>query len=657
MAKQTRIKPFRNIKQMAPTAPVHTALKGPVQINETISLSPASHAKLLSHVVSRLQFANTQRKSLIDRWALIDRELSGYIQLSDDDKKRKADTDLGRGPKPYAVSIQFTEAHLDEIVTFLMSVLFPDDGMYKAITEKDKQDLANGFSSLLNKHAQKFGHYRQLARAVRDMLVYNIGGNVPDWRQIRGTRIKNSDNKTEAVIEKNAVIFEGNAIDVIDMYNFMWDVAVTDIVDLKTKGEFFALVEPMQPWRLNMMLQRGEIYNLPENLETTAQGPNGTRYYYEREVYRHGSGRTATGSGGTNYVEALSGGTVTSLGAKHELVSFYGWLNPKEMGLGEEDELQVWILSVLNSDRIIFGAPVKEAHGMLPVTLGMPWEDGFALSTNSIAERLIPLQRFASHEMNIRQEAARKALYGVLFYDKNVIPFDEKNPVDLTAGSIPVKLPGQDKDIRRHINYVNHQPQVGDTGENINLAVELMNALQPANNPQQVADIDRATQYQAAATVQGSNRRGYKIAKIIDDQAFTPLREMQAKNILAFQPSMKLLDPAGNPVEINPSQLRDAEFEFAISEGMKGIDRMIVALAYKELIGMILQSQYQTEIDVIGIIDYYSSLLGDKVDFGQFRHSNEFDALPLEAKQMAVQLLQQATAAQQEAEGGGEPAQ
>jgi len=648
----TKIKPFRNIKQMNTPNPVPHTLAGPVQVNETITLNASQHANLISHITTRLQFANTQRQALIARWALIDRELSGYIELSDDDKKRKADTDLGRGPKPYAVSIQFTEAHLDEIVTFLMTVLFPDDGMYKAITEKDKQDLATGFSSLLNKHAQKFGHYRQLARAVRDMLVYNIGGNVPDWRQIRGTVIRNSPDKTSPVVEKNAVVFEGNSIDVIDMYNFLWDVAVTDIVDLKSKGEFFALVEPMQPWRLKMMLQRGEIFNLPADLETTGAGPSGTKYYYEREVFRHGSGKPTAAATGTNYIEALSGGRVTSLGANHELVNFYGWLNPKDMGLGTDDEMQVWILSVLNSNRIIFAAPVKEAHGMLPVTLGMPWEDGFSLSTNSVAERLIPLQRFASHEMNIRQEAARKALYGVLFYDKNVIPFDEKNPVDLTAGTIPIKLPGQDKDIRRHIQYVNHQPQVGDTGENINLAIELMNSLHPANNPQQVADIDRATQYQAAATVQGTNRRGYKIAKIIDDQAFTPLREMQTKNILAFQPSMKLLDPSGNPIEINPSQLREAEFEFAISEGMKGIDRMIVALAYKEIIGMILQSQYQTQVDIIGLLDYYSSLLGDKVDFGQFKFTNEFDMLPIEAKQMAFELLQQAQAAQQ----GGEAA-
>ena len=67
-----------------------------------------------------------------------------------------------------------------------------------------------------------------------------------------------------------------------------------------------------------------------------------------------------------------------------------------------------------------------------------------------------------------------------------------------------------------------------------------------------------------------------------------------------------------------------------------------------------MQSQAAAnQIDVVAVIDYWTGLLGDNTDFTQFRIESPIDTLPVEQKDLAFQLLQQALAAPQG--GGGQP--
>ena len=187
-----------------------------------------------------------------------------------------------------------------------------------------------------------------------------------------------------------------------------------------------------------------------------------------------------------------------------------------------------------------------------------------------------------------------------------------------------------------------------------------MQKMLPTDITSQVASLERATQYQAAATVQGGHKREHKIAKTMYDQCYTRLRTMMMYNTFQFQETVEIFDnETGEVVEINPADFRDAKIEFAISDGLKGIDRLHVSESLKEVINMMLQSQVAVQqVDVVDIIDYYMNLVGDKTDFKQFKYKSEMDKLPVEQRDMAFQLLQQAMAAQEAATAeGGAPAQ
>lgn len=615
-----------------------------VRIASTITINEKQHDKLISHIKDRLLFGDELRKVQVDRFTLIDKEIAGYIRLDDDDLKREKDNLLGKGPKVTDTVLPLTIAQLDESITVLLSMLAPDDGIYSAIAIREKQKVAKGFATLMNKNADIFGHYRNMARGLFEMMKYNIGGFLIEWKELHGNMIT-TDADGGAKIE-NTVVFAGNSVEVLDQYNFIYDISVHP-VDLPTKGEFFALVDVKTQFRLKKMAADEEVFGIDRFINKTDMT---TKYFQVRpEIYADHSGRGGH-SGRTNWIEVLSAGTSQDVRVGIELVDFYGWINPTDFGLSKTDEFQIWRFTMAADKYIVSATHLNNAHGSLPIALGAPWEDGFGAQTKAYSEHLFPYQRFASFQINVHQRAARKSLYGVTIYNQRIIP--NLDNADMLSAKIPALPPGQDFDLRKAIMQFNDGPDTSNTLRDIEAMDGLMQKILPTDLLKQVASLERATQYQAASTVQGANRRNLKNAKIIDDQCFKRVRHIQMYNIFQFQQTIEILNDNGEVTEINPADFRSAQLEFDISDGLKGLDKLSIVEGIKDVINMMLQSQIaSSRVDIVAIIDYWTSLLGEKTDFTQFKIKDVLDTLDPEQRQLAVQLFEQSVQQQQQQDG------
>ena len=77
-------------------------------------------------------------------------------------------------------------------------------------------------------------------------------------------------------------------------------------------------------------------------------------------------------------------------------------------------------------------------------------------------------------------------------------------------------------------------------------------------------------------------------------------------------------------------------------------------MAIQDVINTIVQSQQASQqIDVTGLINYWTSFIGDKTDFSQFKFKSEMDKLPPEQRDQAFQVYQQFLAAQEQQGGQG----
>lgn len=612
-----------------------------VHLSNAITITQAQHKKLIDDLTGMLEFADPVRKDQIRKFEAIDREVAGYLKLDEDDRKRKRDTEKGYGPKVYDTSLPLTMTQLDEAITFFMSVIAAEDGLYHAVAPKDKQQVAKAFAALMNEHAETFQHERHLGMFLFDCLKYNFGALCPEWREVYGNKIENTA-ANQPLVRENTVVSKGNALEWVDPYNFWYDVSV-DPTSLYSKGQFFATGEAMTNFRIRKMAQDKLLFNT----ESVLKESQTVQEWIEKRPQIRTSDQH---SSETDWVSILSRGqTKNVIGAGHEVIKFHAWINPKDYGLSPTDQLQIWRLWMVDGKYIVHAQHLNNAHALLPISIGMPWEDGFREQTKSFAEMLMPLQRFASFQMNIHQRAARKSLYGLTVYNSR-LNLDEVD--DLTAAKIPYNGDPSD-DIRKMIAQFRDAPDTANTMQDISNVIELMQKVLPTDILKQVAGLERATQYQAAATVQGANRRNLKIAKLLNVQALAPSRHMQMFNILQYQDEMEILTEEGELQTVNPTDFRDTNLRFTISDGLKGLDKLAIVMNIKEVLNSVLQSQQASQVfDVGQIINYWTSLLGDKTDFSQFRFENEFDKLDPQQKQIAFQLLQRAAAAQQEGQEG-----
>jgi len=619
------------------------------RLNDTLTLTEKQHTKLLDHLRGLMDLGAPMRDVRANRYEFIDREVYGYLLLSEDDKKRERDNRRGKGLKVVDVKLPMTLVKLEDAVVQSLLLLAPDEAMYNAVAPREQQDVAKGFAALMNQHDETFGHYAELAKFIFNAYKYNWAGIMAEWREIKGSQINNAA-AGGVEIQHDQVLYAGNRLETTDAYNTFYDPAV-EPKDVYQEGEFVAVVDLKRRFWLRKQAHYGRLFNLERLMDNSAFK---ARYYRQRPVI---DPYAAAGiEGGTNWVSLLSMSTESDIEDVdvHERIRILVFLDPREYGLvpaSEPSTMQVWEFHIGDSGVIMYGKAQDNAHGYLPLCITTPNDDGFGWQTKSWAEHLIPLNRFASFQMNVHQRAARKSLYGLLFYDSNLFPSLGSDEEDFVAGKIPARTTAQDIDFRKRVMQITDAPDTGNTMRDIGDIDKLMEQILPTQLQRQVADLERATQYQAAATVLGGSRRPLKLTKIINSQAINPLRFMQMQNIFQYASAIEIVGQDGNIVQADPTAFRNTKLVFAMSDGMKGLDRLTLIITIKEVLNNIIQSQAALqEFDVPALIDYWTGLIGDYTDFKQFRHQTPFDQLTPEQKQQAFLLLQQAL--QQAQEGG-----
>ena len=253
------------------------------QVSNEITLSEKQHADLVEYIKVRLDFAKEFHTTKTDRFEAIDREIAGYMVLDEEDKQRQRDNAKGYGPKVHDVNIPLVATQCDEAVTFFSTVFFPEEGPYNAVTEASKEEVAKGFSRLMNKHASYFKHFSHFTKGCYSGMKYNLGLWMVEWAQVMGSKVTNATTGAGPSVKSNELIMAGNKLEFQNPYNTLLDPTVHP-TELHEKGEFFATVEALTTFRLRLMEQKGEIFNVSAIVDKESgrtQGDFEASYYTE----------------------------------------------------------------------------------------------------------------------------------------------------------------------------------------------------------------------------------------------------------------------------------------------------------------------------------------------------------------------------------------
>ena len=621
---------------------------------------PANHQRnnkaLEDYVFTRIDSCNTNiRTELCRKFEFIDKEVNTFLLLSKEDQERMREQLLGKSLKPTDHKLPLIFTQLDDAVTFIMDVFNPSSKLFQGIGGNlSEQQVTNAFTDLLNNHAQEGQYFRHIARSVFSGLKYNIGGVEVFWKENKGTIVGTRREDQSVELQEGEITSAMNKIRVIDPYNFIWDPN-SDLVDIPYDAEWAATIEIKTKFYLERLKENEAVYNTAE-IDKLSKGLY--HNYYKRRPKTRDYFTVSDDADATNWEEIgrqirNEDGKDIAMTGKYELIKWTGWLNPKDFGLADTNKLRIWRLIYLvdNEHKIlVWDNEKKDAHNLLPYCMNMPIESELEFDQKSYGEHLMAFQTFSSFLMNAHQRATRKALYGITVYNPNVVDLSQLG--DDVVGAIPFRSNVYDKAIKDSIAQFHDAPQTENNIVQISNMNELMQYILPTDQRRTVSNLQRATRYQASASVQGHNRRSYKIAKVIDVQEFTPMKAILLSNIQQYQQALTIINAEGKEVEIDPAKFREGKIYYNIGGALKGLDKLLTIDIIEKVISNVIQNQQASaEMDVPGLINYLSSLAGEEADLTRFRRTPEDQQRLLELQRPAGLGAQAATEAGGEGDG------
>lgn len=652
-----------------------------VQVNAGTTIDKSDHDRLLLHCRTLLdQFRTVARYRHLRRmrhaWANFQAVAAEGLSH---DEAAQLRANSPTTTLDHYLTLPFVYQKVKDLASIIGGIVFPPTGMYAAISTKNQLKFARSFSTEMNRHAVRFGHYPEAMSALENMIRYNIAGLHVSWDKVYG-QVGQKKSPEGGVQFKRGVVYEGNRLTSIDPFNLYYDTTVSKLNELGLNGEFVAYAARDSLFRVRARIKAGEYFGSTELGDDSYDGtviasdymgyyylaPNYILEHWEKNNHEQQNGPPETHYNEIDWNEmashSMSGGTSSVNGLSNrglvELVHMYVRLDADDYGLmpeepetesgGETEEgITVWHIVILNGKRIILAEPDQSPHGLLPIQVAsLESDDNSDMNEKSIADYLRPFQEHITDIIAKVQMSLKKGLLGgITVYDSKHVRLDTlKNPL---GSYVPIENLPNDSDIRRHITQFSETPDTAHSLDHVTQLMRMMEQVIPTNQGQQVADLQRATEFQAAATIAASNKRSLVLAKIADDTMFNPVRRMQLLNIMQNMQTIDIPDENGEMQPVGTDVFLSAGLEFDISSGLIGIDRLIMSNRLWQVITAVIQSNLAQTTDMFALIDYYITLLGDPTDFRSFKLQSPFDNMTPEQKAMAVQALQIASNGQQ----------
>lgn len=382
---------------------------------EGLDLRPASeaHRKILEMVLLRANDSSSHIKKKKDVWDRIDKTISAYVPLSEEERRVKDGDDR----KPTSIVVPMSAAILDTLLTYLIAAFIRRPLFrYTGVGDEDMVGAAL-LERVVDNHCNKFTVALPLIVQMRDSLAYGFGVAAPIWKQTYGyQRVASQFVGADGVpisYRKYGVECEGNALVNIDPRHYLPDPSMS-IHDVQG-GEYAGWIE-----RTNVMALLEEERNSPETTFNVKYLKGASRTSWKSQFFEDRSQRTTESQMGRD------GNTMTQI---VDVVSMYINLIPKDMGLGDGEYPEKWKIRVAGDSVIIGCQPLGLDHNRIPLTVAAPDFDGYSSTPTGRMELMYGLQEATDFFMSSHIANVRKAINDMLVVDPSLINMhDLANP-------------------------------------------------------------------------------------------------------------------------------------------------------------------------------------------------------------------------------------
>lgn len=578
------------------------------------------HTFVLEKLKELLRSSEIKMSDFHARWRVNELKMQAFIQLSDYEKMLKQLNDEGKASSPVSITVPFTFATINTIVTYLFHTFGGRRPVFALGTYNNKQiNMVNGAELLLQYNCDHMRFLRHLYQFLLDDEVYGVAIMRMLWtskkRRVRvfetvdpmvaalgqsvlGTALPERTSRVE-----NRVMFEGSDVSTIDPFMFFPDPRVP-MTELNTKGEFcfWRAFEGLHKLKLDE--SNGQIFHVSAAKKQMPEA------YGKSDSYRGMRGDR----------ESVSGiGENTSLKQYYQVDQGAVWIVPKDWGFGNTDKPELWLFTMLNKSQIVQAEPLDLFHDRLPVAIAESNSMGYAFGQLATADYLAPMQDTMSWLVNSHIYNVRAVLNNQLVVDPSKIEMEDlKNPEP--GKLIRLKnVPFGGMDIRQAVM----QLPVGDVTRNhLNdfelfgkMASDLTGASDNLRGLQESGGRKTATEVRISGEA-GASRLAAK-ARLISSQALVDIAEQMVCNYQQFLTKEMEFRIVGDGMEqsviVTPETLSQTEFYFPVHDGTLPMDKIGMLDIWREIFQGILTEptgRLSQTYDITKIFEFIAKLGG-----------------------------------------------
>jgi hypothetical protein len=469
-------------------------------------------------------------------------------------------------------------------VVYQSSVFLTGNPIFESVASPEYQDAAMQLNAVIEEQQIRGGWVAQLMQHFRNGAKHNLAALEVDWKRVVTAALETDLGISSTQAIPKEIIWEGNSIRNLDLYNTFWDTRV-DPVDVPAKGEFAGFTELMSRVALKQFLN-----SLPYNTNVTAAfestvGGNGHTYYTpilnpncfksDKDMY----GIAGSGMDWEAWVTASKSEVKIDYKNMYEVSTIYARIIPSDFNIRVPyaGTPQVWKFIIVNHNVIVYSERQTNAHGLIPILFSQPNADGLGHQTKSLAENVAPFQSIASAMWNSVIAARRRAISDRGIYDPSKIDAKHINS-DNPAAKIPVRPSAYGKPVSDSYYPIPFRDdQSGILMQESQSVIQMANLVSGQNQVRQGQFVKGNKTRQEFDTVMGNaNGRDQSTSMLYESQLFTPLKEIIKLNILQYQGGTSIYNREQNKViEIDPIKLRKAITAFKMADGLLPTDKLI----------------------------------------------------------------------------------
>lgn len=558
-----------------------------------------------------IDFARNMSDQYRSQWNIRDSMLAidlAYIRETDyteEQAKAKLAIKQGDATKFQNITLPVVMPQIENAVTYQQSVFLTGYPMFSAVSVPEFSEQATQMDTIIGEQQDHGNWVHEILTSIRDGLKYNLMAVEVSWdKEVTYSLTTALDYQSGKEGKPTEVLWEGNKIKRMDLYNTFWDTRVLP-KDVAEQGEYagyneikslinFKAFAAKLPTRMNMTEALKSGFTAPISMVGTT-GLNG--YYYPQ------INPEATVDwqmmGGTNWAR-WAGFDDNSSQSKYkdmyQVTTLYARILPADFGfkgVPGQNTPQVWKFIIVNNQVVIYCERLTNAHNLLPIIISQPLDDGLGYQTKSFGKNVQPIQEIVTALSNSSIASRRRAISDRMLYDPSRVSQAAINN-DNPSAKIPVRPSAYGQELAKAVYAIPFRDdQFQINGAEIQMYSAYANqisGLNPARQGQFVKGNKTLGEFDSVMA--NANGRDQTLALTLEGNFFKPIKAIVRSNILQYQGGTTLLNRNSNSVvAIDPVMLRKANLSFKISDGLEPSSKLINADTLGSAVQLFTQNQ------------------------------------------------------------------